>query len=58
MRLPIWKPKSMLSQAIAQESQEQVLEAARRDVFVRLLEQYECGLAPSGRGLRRAGGGS
>src|SRR5215472_11361884 len=41
MRLPVWKPKSMLSQAIAQESQEQVQEAARRDVFVRLLEQYE-----------------
>ena len=41
MRLPIWKPKSMLSQAIAQESQEHVQEAARRDVFVRLLEQYE-----------------
>lgn len=31
----------MLSQAIAQESQEHVQEAARRDVFVRLLEQYE-----------------
>ena len=31
----------MLSQAIAQESQEQLQEAARRDVFVRLLEQYE-----------------
>jgi len=31
----------MLSQAIAQESQEHVQEAARRDVFVRLLEKYE-----------------
>jgi RNA polymerase sigma-70 factor (ECF subfamily) len=31
----------MLSQAIAQESQEHVQEAARSDVFVRLLEQYE-----------------
>jgi len=31
----------MLSQAIAQENQEEVQEAARRVVFVRLLEQYE-----------------
>ena len=40
----------MLSQAIAQESQEHVQEAARSDVFVRLLEQYE----PA---LRRLAGG-
>jgi RNA polymerase sigma factor (sigma-70 family) len=41
MRLPVWKRKSMLAQAIAQESPEQVQELTRRDVFVRLMGQYE-----------------
>ena len=40
----------MLSQAIAQESPEQAQETAQRDIFVRLLEQYE----PA---LRRLAGG-
>jgi hypothetical protein len=46
----IWKPKSMLSQAIGQESPEHVQETARRDIFLRLLEQYEAA-------LRRLAGG-
>ena len=50
MRLPIWKPKSMLSQAIAQETPDHADEIARRDVFVRLMDQYE----PA---LRRLAGG-
>jgi len=41
MRLPVWKRKSMLTQAIAQQSPELMQNAARRDVFIRLMEQYE-----------------
>ena len=44
MRLPVWKRKTMLAQAIAQKSTEQVQESLRRDIFVRLMEQHESSL--------------
>lgn len=44
MRLPVWKRKSMLGEAIAQESLEQVQDEARRDAFIRLMDQYETAL--------------
>lgn len=41
MRLPVWKPKSMPTQTISQESTIHAEETTRRDMFVRLIEQYE-----------------
>ena len=41
MRLPDWNQKTMLAQAMTRESPERVQECARRDMFVRLMEQYE-----------------
>jgi RNA polymerase sigma factor (sigma-70 family) len=41
MRLPVWKRKTMLAQAIAQENPERAQESAWRDTFVRLIEEYE-----------------
>jgi len=40
MRLPVWKRKSMLAEAVIEES-DRVQPADRRDAFLRLVEQYE-----------------
>ncbi|MGA7255110.1 MAG: sigma-70 family RNA polymerase sigma factor [Terracidiphilus sp.] len=41
MRLPVWKRKSMLVEAIAERNQGQALLKDRRQAFLRLMEQYE-----------------
>jgi RNA polymerase sigma factor (sigma-70 family) len=45
MRLPLWKRKSMLTEAIAQEIPENVPghvnDTTRRDAFIRLMDQFE-----------------
>lgn len=41
MRLPVWKRKSMLAQAIAQETPEPQPASGRREAILRLMEQYE-----------------
>ena len=41
MRLPVWKRKTMLAQAIAQEGPVRTQESELRDIFVQLIERYE-----------------
>jgi RNA polymerase sigma factor (sigma-70 family) len=41
MRLPVWKRKMTIGQAIAQESSEGVQDTTRQGTFLRLMAQYE-----------------